>query len=543
MKIPLRNVIATLVCCAAVLGCTPLSAQWVFDPEAPEVLCDAPGLQRFPALTTIGNDRFLSVWTDNRSGSGGQVFMQILDLEGNELLESNGQSMSLPGDNLSYQLARDADGHLMLMWFEASNTTGIGKLWAMAMDADADLLWDEPLLVASSNFTGPDYIGPIGGYFLMTDAEGFSVVFHHLPFVSSVLNYVRFSIENGLENGLNGSSLPNYGNIGSIRAAIDHYGGAYIVFSTGNGAGAAARLTRIAGNGEVLWANPIVVTEGTGGLSYNFSIVTDPHGASVCWEEGVVGNQVDLRMRRYSPSGVQAWNGTTVEVSNTPGTPLAWTWTRVGDFYQFAWVDNPVPFVTDYFVQIHRIDTLGNNIWQQSGIPHSPCNGGSNVVFRLDADTNVVVLYNDPQGNIAIDRYLNDGSIDPAVSQIPVALTNVSYGSGGQKTFALQGDELMAVWTNYFAQFSDSDLNRSSGSSTLSDFIKPSPERLMLYPNPVAGERLHLNVAAKVGITDLTGKKVWSSAGPVHHVDVSSLPAGLYLLEAEGHGVKRFVKQ
>ncbi len=543
MKTSFLVVCATFLGCLSLIHCTSLSGQWAFDPANPQALCDAPGLQRFPAITTLGDDRFLTFWTDNRSGSGGQVFMQILDLEGDELLESNGQAMSPPGDNLSYQLARDANGNLMLMWFEASNTTGIGKLWAMAMDADADLLWDEPLLVASSNFTGPDYIGPIGGYFLMTDAQGFSVVFHHLPFGGSVLQYVRFSIENGLENGLNGVTLPNYGNIGSIRAAVDHYGGAYVVFSTGNGAGAAARLTRIAGNGEVLWTNPITVTEGTGGLSYNFSMVTDPHGASVCWEEGVVGNQVDLRMRRYTPSGVQGWNGNTVEVSNTPGTPLAWTWTRVGDFYQFAWVDNPVPFVTDYFVQIHRIDTLGNNIWQQSGIQHSPSNGGSNVVFRLDADTNVVVLYNDPQGNIAIDRYLSDGSIDPAVSQIPVALTNVSYGSGGQKTFALQGVELMAVWTNYFAQFSDSDLNRSSGSSALSNFIKPGSERLMLYPNPVTGERLHLNLPVQVSITDLTGKKVWGSAGPVHHVDVSFLPSGLYLLKAEGHGVMKFVKQ
>lgn len=543
MKRLLHIVAPSILLCAAVICCPMVSAQWVFDPAAPEVLCDAPGLQRFPALITLGNDRFMSLWTDNRSGEGSGLYRQIHDLDGNELLEPNGEALSLPEDQLNFQLSRDLNGNIMLVWYEASNSTGAGRIWAIAMDPDAQPIWEEPLMVASTNFVGPDYIGPIGGYVLMTDTAGFSLLFHHFPFGNSALSFVRFTIDEGLTNGLSGVPLPNFGNVGSMRAAIDHEGGAYLLFSTGNGLGANARLTRLSGAGVPIWDNPITVTAGTGGLAYGFSMVTDPHGVSVCWEEAVVGNQIDLRMRRYSREGEQAWDGNTVEVSNTPGTPLAWTWTRIGDFYQFAWVDNPVPFVTDYFVQIHRIDTLGNNIWQQSGIQHSPSSGSSNVVFRLDADTNVVVLYNDPQGNIAIDRYLNDGSLDSAVSQIPVALTNVSYGSGGQKTFALQGDELMAVWTNYFASFSDSDLNRSSGSSTLSDFIKPGPDRLMLYPNPVAGERLHLNMAAKVGITDLTGKKVWSSAGPVHHVDVSSLPAGLYLLNAEGHGVSKFVKQ
>jgi hypothetical protein len=299
---------------------------------------------------------------------------------------------------------------------------------------------------------------------------------------------------------------------------------------------------RVNQNGEVVLP-AFNVLEGTGGLGYNFTILSDPHGVAVMWEEGVSGTGVDFRMRRFSASGNQLWNGNTVEVSNGIGSPAHFRWTRRGDYYQFAWTDNPVPNVPQSFIQVHRIDTLGNNIWPANGIQLSQAyNYQVTASFTFDAEDRMLLLYNGTNG-IMLDRVLSDGTVDPLVNNVLVANLAVSAGSEAQKTFAIHGDKIIVAWTNYFSSFSDSNLHLSAPGSTLGVLSNQSNRNSTgLYPNPVSGNILRLSEKKSGAIMDITGKVILQFDN-TDLINLAALSSGIYILIPVGEKALRFVKE
>jgi hypothetical protein len=408
-------------------------------------------------------------------------------------------------------------------------------------NADGDQIWDQPKLLAESDFVGPDYIGPIALFLMYSDADGFGLVFHHVPFGGNVMNHIRFTADENEVPPVNGTQFFNQFFMGSFRLASDHTGGAYILYSGGNGLGAPAYLMRINQSGEVVWP-AFNVLEGTGGLGYNFTMLSDPHGIAVMWEEAVNGTGVDFRLRRFSASGNPLWNGNTVEVSNGIGSPAHFRWARRDNYYQFAWTDNPVPNVSQSFVQVHRIDTLGNNIWPANGIQVAQVSNYSvTSSFTFDAQDRMVLLYNGTSG-IQLDRILADGSLDPEVNQLLVANPDVSVGSEAQKTFAMHGDNILVAWTHYFSSFSDSNLHLSAPSSSLSAASRDGDNQgFMLYPNPVEGHTLHLSALKQGLVSDVSGRIVLRF-DHTNTIDVGSLLPGMYLLQPTGERAIRFVK-
>ncbi len=517
-------------------------AQWAFDPANPGVLCNAPNLQRFASVFTISNNRYMSLWQDNRNGQI-QLYRQILDLEGNALLAENGEPVSgLMDFFINVSAIRDSDGNIAVVWGEVINNPVSYRIKALMFNADGEQIWEVPKVLAENDFVGPDYIGPITLFLMYTDSDGFGLVFHHTPFSGNVMNHIRFTADENEVPPLNGTQFFNEFFMGSFRVASDHAGGAYVLYSGGNGLGASANLMRINQSGEVVWP-AFNVLEGTGGLGYNFTMLSDPHGVAVMWEEAVSGNGVDFRMRRYSASGNQLWNGNTVEVSNSPGSPAHFRWARRDNYYQFAWTDNPVPNVSQSFAHIHRIDTLGNNIWPAGGIQRSQLwNYEVTSSFLFDTEDRMLLLYNGIDG-ILLDRILPDGSVDPAVDNVLVANTDVSWGSGGQKSFALQGDNVLIAWTNYFSSFSDSNLHISASASTLGTAsFEGNVSGLIIYPNPVKGNSLRLSAKKEGVISDISGRII--STFPLSElIDVDHLASGIYLLQPVGENALRFVKE
>jgi hypothetical protein len=518
-------------------------AQWAFDPANPGALCDAPNLQRFSSVFTISDNRYMALWQDNRNGQI-QLYRQILDLEGNALLEENGEPLSeLMDFFINVSAIRDADGNIAVVWGEVQNASPSSyKIKVLMFNADGDQIWDQPKMLAESDFVGPDYIGPIALFLMYSDSDGFGLVFHHVPFGGNVMNHIRFTADENEEPPLNGTQFFNQFFMGSFRLATDYAGGAYILYSSGNGLGAPAYLMRINQSGEVVWPG-INVLEGTGGLGYNFTMLSDPHGVAVMWEEAVSGTGVDFRMRRFSASGSPLWNGNTVEVSNSIGSPSHFRWAQRDGYYQFAWTDNPVPNVSQSFVQVHRIDTLGNNIWPANGIQVAQVSNYTvTPSFTFDAQDRMLLLYNGTDG-IKIDRILSDGSLDPQVNQVLVANPDVSVGSEAQKTFAMHGDNIIVAWTHYFNSFSDSDLHFSAPASTLSaGALQGNAPDLLIYPNPVAGNVLRLSATKAGVISDISGRVI-STFTLSDVIDVGHLAAGIYLLQPVGEKGVRFVKE
>ena len=74
----------------------------------------------------------------------------------------------------------------------------------------------------------------------------------------------------------------NFGSSG-LYSAFDAADNIYIYYSTGNGAGAELMCLKVNTEGDTLWG-PVNVIEGTQGLFYQFSGISDGDGITFVWQ-------------------------------------------------------------------------------------------------------------------------------------------------------------------------------------------------------------------------------------------------------------------
>ena len=58
--------------------------------DSGKIICDAENIQHKAKVTTFNDNHVIIVWRDLRNDADGDVYAQILDSEGNNLLQENG---------------------------------------------------------------------------------------------------------------------------------------------------------------------------------------------------------------------------------------------------------------------------------------------------------------------------------------------------------------------------------------------------------------------------------------------------------------------
>ena len=115
----------------------------------------------------------------------------------------------------------------------------------------------------------------------------------------------------------------------------------------------------------------------------------------------------------------------------------------------------------------------------------------------------------------------------------------------GNTLFSRNGSDLM-VWDDLYLNITTAGSDGPQDPVVAIDDVAMQSVSLQLYPNP-ATDRLMLSAdmpVQRVQVFDMTGRMVMSSTGT--ELDVSTLPAGLYMLRAMGEtGVsgKKFIKK
>ena len=115
----------------------------------------------------------------------------------------------------------------------------------------------------------------------------------------------------------------------------------------------------------------------------------------------------------------------------------------------------------------------------------------------------------------------------------------------GNTLFSRNGSDLM-VWDDLYLNITTAGSDGPQDPVVAIDDVAMHSVSLQLYPNP-ATDRLMLSAdmpVQRVQVFDMTGRMVMSSTGT--ELDVSALPAGLYMLRAMGEtgvGSKKFVKK
>ena len=115
----------------------------------------------------------------------------------------------------------------------------------------------------------------------------------------------------------------------------------------------------------------------------------------------------------------------------------------------------------------------------------------------------------------------------------------------GNTLFSRNGSDLM-VWDDLYLNITTAGSDGPQDPVVAIDDVAMQSVSLQLYPNP-ATDRLMLSAdmpVQRVQVFDMTGRMVMSSTGT--EFDVSTLPAGLYMLRAMGEtgvGSKKFIKK
>lgn len=115
----------------------------------------------------------------------------------------------------------------------------------------------------------------------------------------------------------------------------------------------------------------------------------------------------------------------------------------------------------------------------------------------------------------------------------------------GNTLFSRNGSDLM-VWDDLYLNITTAGSDGPQDPVVAIDDMAMQSVSLQLYPNP-AIDRLMLSAdmpVQRVQVFDMTGRMVMSSTGT--ELDVSTLPAGLYMLRAMGEtgvGSKKFIKK
>ncbi len=126
------------------------------------VLCDATSstgqdaIQESAKLINLGNDTYGIAWRDRRNENSGDIYAQILDLQGNKVISAYPQGMPLyvgPAIQENPRVATDGNGIMYVAWQDrrlTMDTTSERDIFIQAVASDGTLNWNADGVVVCS---------------------------------------------------------------------------------------------------------------------------------------------------------------------------------------------------------------------------------------------------------------------------------------------------------------------------------------------------------------------------------------------------------
>lgn len=345
---PLRSVphLATLA-----LLCAPAAAQWASDTTLNTPVCVRPGDQTVNKAAATGDGGTWIGWFDHR-GSNYDVYVQLLDRDGNALLAPDGLLVSdHPQDTslVDWDLISDSSGNCVLT-FTDLRAGGDLDVQAYRISPSGQFLWGPDGVTLSSN--GDFEVNPVAAE--LSDGS-FVFVWARLP-----------------------------SGTGSIRAQVLDDAG----------------TPRFA-------AGDIALATGTtsGELPAFAEVVASDHGSFIVeWVRSIATfmSPRHLRTQKYDGNGNARWNGgSPVVVYDALSVPIAYQPVLQSDGAGgavYAWHSSPVSLF-DSFVQ--RVDATGAEVFAHNGVQVSTEAGTSKLdpaLAWLPASGDMIVLFDRRDG-------------------------------------------------------------------------------------------------------------------------------------------------
>ncbi|OGB89333.1 hypothetical protein A2625_04110 [candidate division WOR-1 bacterium RIFCSPHIGHO2_01_FULL_53_15] len=108
------------------------------------IISDAAAGQFAPELVSDGAGGALITWYDNRGGAGEDIYAQRVDKSGQLLWEKNGSPIcDLPGTQWYPKISSDGGGGAIIVWSDGRASSSDNNIYAQRVDGGGKLLWEK----------------------------------------------------------------------------------------------------------------------------------------------------------------------------------------------------------------------------------------------------------------------------------------------------------------------------------------------------------------------------------------------------------------
>jgi hypothetical protein len=357
--------------------------------------------------------------------------------------------------------------------------------------------------------------------------------------------FIRFDSGGNLLVAYDGVPVGNQSYIGRTECLVtnDSSGDFFLYHATGNGSGAGLNCYRFNNTASPIWG-PVNVVQGTSGLSYQFSGISDDNGITFVWQ-GTGSGSVDLFARRLTLNGAFAWGGNTVNVCTAGGSQENFHMKQKDLYLYVAWADGRPGIDPGYYdIYAQKLDTTGYIYWSPDGIEIASFNtyGPYPMIEVLD-NYSIIVNHQSTVAGFMAQKVEGSGSLPWGANayQVSIPTFNPFY----QMHTLFQSDENTIVAWNKAASGGGSDgvyITRIDAFTGISEVDES--HSILVFPNP-ASDKVEIRLdeddpVQSVSLFDPAGRCVASmhisQTGPGNPVvfDISGYSPGIYQVKATG---------
>lgn len=506
-------------------------AQWSYNPTVNTPVCLSAGEQTTIQMVQDGEGGAIMVWVDYRLGYS-DLYAQHIDSHGTLLWNPDGVPICLAAaDQSEPKITADGYGGAIITWYDTRNAND-RDIYAQRINSQGLIQWQ---IDGVAICTSP---GSQSMQQITTDNSGGAIIVwcdarNGGPNADIyVQNINSAGVNQWTGNGV-AVCTATY-NQGSPSLISDGAGGAIITWSDFRGEWTDIYAQRILSTGVLNWsyydgvpicmANyhqdmPQIVTDGAG-------------GAIICWQDNrnnyVSG--IDTYAQKINPAGLVQWAQDGVAVCNAPYLQAFNQMIPDGTGGAFiTWEDRRS--YSDIYAQ--KISTTGLPEWTIDGVPvcvSAPVQKEPHL--SMNASGNVVIVWTDDYQNILAQSISPSGSFLWTTDGIPVC--NEANVQSYAQIVSDGADSVIIAWQDTRNGNTDIYASKLNSDGILLKVASQPETPFSIFPNP-AKDILSISAAPdnfidEISISDMAGKTVLKSYGTHDQINVSNLPAGLYLV-------------
>jgi len=507
------------------------------------------GDARNPVLVPGDQGYVFIFYEDGREGiMGPSIFVQMMDMQGNMLLETNGRLICPEPAFTSYKPQDDPDacsdgsGGAIAVWLDSRDSNPVTQIYAQRINAAGELAWGSAgVQVSSSALESP------GAPKIVEDGSGGGIVAWSEISTTGYdydLHAARLSHDGDLVWSDSVAAVP--GEDETVQdLAGDGNGGVYVAYRGAMWPEFNIYAQHLDASGNLLWGQGVSVCADTGNQTNCRIASLGSDGVIFIWqdERDAVTWAIDLYAQKLNWAGTPVWQDEGIPVCQYAQDQVQPDLSLDGQGHlNVIWSDFRNGYDEgDLYIQKLTMDGL--MLFGSSGLPVCNAsetqsyprilsdNGGGNYVFWRDwrnlSNEDVYGLHLDGEG-LPYASWTANGNLacsNPYQQQAPVAIGDFAHGAIVVWPDARPSDPYYYVVTNLYAQRMN-DLSLSAPPVPRNEPLYPEP-MLFAGPNPTNPLTVIRCLLPQPGfmelsIFDISGRLVEKLASGMHGAGVHS---------------------